>query len=308
MSSPDSSKLSRTLIWASLILAVVLVLGVLIGARVMMNRATDRPVPVGPVDAPLADSSECTALLESLPESVAGHPRREIVEPAPAGAAAYATNSNDRITIRCGVDLPFQYSELSQTQELEGVEWLRIDDPTPEANLSTWYSVDRTPVVAVTSATNQDPLGDVAGAVAGLAEEAHQPQSVPLVELEAAEDDAQQMCAPLMDNLPQELTDGRVLTTVEGHENMAAWITEGLEPIVIRCGVAPPPQYEAGKRLTQIDDIPWFEDAQLVNGSTASHMYALGRGTDIAVSVPQDAAAETLPELGRVITAHTPEQ
>lgn len=308
MSSSDSSKLSRTLIWTSLILAVILVVGVLIGARVMMNRAMDRPVPVGPVEAPLADSAECSSLLESMPETVAGHQRREIAEPAPEGVAAYATTSNERITVRCGVDLPFQYSELSITEDHGEVEWMRIDDPTPGIELSTWYTVNRTPVVAVTSEDGENPVTEVSEAIAALPEDNPEPQPVPLIHLEPAEEDAADVCAPLMDALPQELTGGRSLITVEGREDMAAWVTEGLEPIVIRCGVAPPPNYEAGEQLTQIDDIPWFEDAQLVNGSTASHMYALGRATDIALSVPQDAASETLPEIGRVITAHTPEQ
>ena len=54
--------------------------------------------------------------------------------------------------------------------------------------------------------------------------------------------------------------------------------------------------------------MPWFEDTELVSGSTASVWYALGRATDVAVSTPQAAAQEALVQLSDLIAEETPEQ
>ncbi|MDN6246069.1 MAG: DUF3515 domain-containing protein, partial [Corynebacterium casei] len=91
-------------------------------------------------------------------------------------------------------------------------------------------------------------------------------------------------------------------------ENTAAWSAPGFEPIVIRCGVAPPAGYEPGEQLQQINDIPWFQDTTLGEGTTAGTWYALGRATDIAVSAPQGVANTALVELGEIISANTAEQ
>lgn len=310
MSSSDTPQFSRTPVYVSLGLAILLIIGALVGARIISDRATNQPVGMSSLPAPLADSAECSQLVEDLPNKLVGHDRATIAEPVPPGTAAWQTTPTERITLRCGIDLPYQYNEYAQTEEVDGVEWIRVNDMTPESTMATWYTVNREPIVAVTADDialdgADNPVADISEEISALPVAEHEPQPGPLAALEpAADSSAPETCAPLLDALPETIADEWTLLGVEG--DTAAWVNYGSEPIVLRCGVAPPPNYVAGERLTQIDEIPWFEDEQLVNGSTASTWYALGRATDIALSIPQAASAAVLPELGGVIAEHTP--
>lgn len=281
---------------------MALVVGALVGARVVAQKAGDQPVAMSPTPAPLADSAECALLVSSLPGKLLGHDQARIAEPVPPGTAAWQTTSTDRVTLRCGVDLPFQYTDIAQTTEVDGVEWLQVNDMTPQSSLTTWYAIDRQPVVAVTTESG-NPVDELSSTVKTLPRHLHETYPTPLAELESA---ANSTCIDLIPALPETLA-GQ-WRKISAAQDTAVWVSEGNEPVVLRCAVAPPPNYAAGKRLTQIDDIPWFEDTQLVNGSTASSWYALGRAIDIAVSVPQSAAAEVLPALGNVIAETTEPQ
>ena len=88
----------------ALVLAVLLVVGVLAGAKIVYDRAAHQPVGMSIIEAP--DAATCGPLLDALPATLAGHPRAELADPAPEGAAAWASNSTDRITLRCGISLP----------------------------------------------------------------------------------------------------------------------------------------------------------------------------------------------------------
>lgn len=301
-SSAEHPQLNRTAIYLSLGLAILLILGALIGARIVSDRANNQPVALSPVPAPLAESTECSTLIDALPDELLGHDRAPIADPVPAGTAAWQSGPAERITLRCGVELPYQFTEVASTTEDAGVQWLRVDDMTPGSDLSTWYAVDREPVVAVTASLteSENPVAELGAPVSALPQKQHEHFPVPLSELDTA---AQKSCPALLDALPGTLAGDWSLKSADG--DTAVWVKEGSEPVVLRCGVAPPPNYVAGERLTQIDDIPWFEDTQLVNGSTASTWYALGRETDIAVSVPQAISGKVLPELGGTIAGAT---
>ena len=279
------------------------------GAKLFFENVARQPVAMSDLPAPLADSAECTNLVDSLPDEVAGHDRSEIAEPAPAGVAAWASNSLERVTLRCGVDLPLQYTAYAQPEEIEGVQWLRVTDVTPESTLATWYSVDRTPVVAVTAdepslGGADNPVVELGESVSTLAEADHEPNPAPLSQLAAGDTS---VCDDLMANLPDTIAgDHERIEVAEPYT--AAWTAPGREPIVMRCGVAPPENYEPGLQLTQVDEIPWFEDTTLANGTTTSTWFALGRATDIAVSVSQEDGSAAIVELGEAIAEHTPEQ
>ncbi|GAB2497388.1 hypothetical protein CATRI_05745 [Corynebacterium atrinae] len=309
IASSQFSRTGKTAIYLSLVLAVALVVGVLVGAKLVFSRAADQPVGMTELPAPLADSAECNAVLDALPEKVLSHDRAEIAEPAPAGVAAWASSSTERITFRCGIDLPMQYNEYSQVQDIDGVSWLQVSDVTPGSTLSTWYTINRSPVVAVTAdevslGSADNPVAELAGATSTLPVVASQPNPAPLSQL-ATGDGGE--CGSLMAALPDSLPDDYSRIDVP-EANTAAWAALGREPVVLRCGVAPPANYEAGARLTQVDDIPWFEDTTLANGTTSSTWFALGRSTDIAVSAPQEMGNAAVVTLGKLIAEHTSEQ
>jgi len=70
---------------------------------------------------------------------------------------------------------------------------------------------------------------------------------------------------------------------------------------VVRCGVGMPESYAAGAQLTQVDEVPWYEDTALGNGSTAGVWYALGYGSTVAVSLPLDVGDTVLPQISGII-------
>lgn len=309
--SPQPSRSGKTAVYLSLVLAVALVIGVVLGAKVVFDRAAKQPVVMSELPAPLADSRECADFIAGLPDELIGHDRAEIVEPVPAGVAAWTSSSVERVTLRCGVDLPFQYTDYALTENIDGVEWLRITDATPGSTLSSWYTVDREQVVAVTADEESlgradNPVADLAGNVAALPTAEHEPYPAPLSQLADAENIGGR-CEDLMAALPETIAEdyGRIDVT---EPRTAAWTAPGLEPVVLRCGVAPPENYRPGLQLNQVNDIVWFEDTTLANGTTSSTWFALGRDIDIAVSVPQATGNAAVVELGRVIAAETGEQ
>ena len=306
----------------ALCLSILLVFGVVVGARVLLGPAGQQQVAMSALPAAEADSPECVALVDSLPNKVFGHTRAQIMDPVPPGAAAWSTTELERVTLRCGVDMPFQYSTLSKTVDIDGTTWLPVSDMTPGSSLETWYSVNRFPVVAITadktSTNNADnPVEPLSDSVAQLEQREGAPFDAPLVGLAAAGDP--QVCTELFDVFPDQLEvggeDGTTYQRIESarmkaagySEDAFAWDAPGLEPIVVRCGVEPSENYAVGALLQQIDDIPWFEDTILASGTTSATWYALGRETDVAVSLPQ-AASSSLITISGVIEDTIPQE
>lgn len=298
-------QINRTAIAISLGLALLLVIGAVVGARFYFNQVALQPVAMTDLPAPQADSQACASLIDDLPSDLHGHPRAELAEPAPAGAAAWRSSSTERITLRCGVDIPAQYTDYAITEDIDGARWLRVDDITPQSTLATWYTVDRSPVVAVTADTEQlDGDAPVDGLDLAALEQHDQPRNpAPLTELEAADSSK---CSGLLDAAPESIAEGYTRTEPAG-DNTVAWHAKGRDPIVVRCGVAPSPNYGPGEQLAQVNGIPWFEDVKLANGTTASTWYALGRDSGIAASLPQAESNEAITNLTDLIAEHTAE-
>ncbi|NMB23073.1 MAG: DUF3515 domain-containing protein, partial [Corynebacterium sp.] len=203
--------------------------------------------------------------------------------------------------------------------EVDGVTWLPVADVTAGSSLQTWYSVDRFPVVAITaddmSTDNADtPVAPFTDAVGALEQRDGEPFPAPLSQLAAGSGN----CSALFDALPPtlevgsgedaityELIDDPAMAAASYGDDAVAWKSAGLEPIVVRCGVEPSENYEAGAVLQQINDIPWFEDTILATGTTSATWYALGRETDIAVSLPQYAGG-ALVQISEAIEEHVP--
>ena len=338
-------------IYVSLGLSLSLVAVVLVGARIIGGGAPT--VTLSDLPAERADSAECQQLIASLPDDVAGLPRAEIAEPAPAGVAAWSSGSSgasdnyrDQVSLRCGVDMPFQYSEYSAPQAIgdggasdsgtdAATEWIEVRDQTPGSSLSTWYTTNRFPTVAVTvdrpeetdsadgAATEQarQAIEELTGATEALALHEHTPHPAPLSELTSAGPDAVDMCHDLL----EAARDG--FTPAEGYElytstrsnaddnddntgrateaDTVAWTHPGYEPIVLRCGIADP-EVPRGERLQQINEVPWYEDTVLADGTTASTWYPLGREVAVAVSTPQASAQEALSRITGLVKQHTP--
>lgn len=298
---------NRTPMLIALGLAIALVIGVLVGAKVVYNNAANAPVALGPVDAPQASEESCTTLLSQLPTNLAGMSRAELADPQPEGAAAWSKDSSHTITLRCGVTLPLQYSTLSTTNTIDSVEWLKVADATPGSTLATWYTVNRNPVVAITQDTDlaAESLPQLDEAMGATTPTEPQPHQAPLAQLQE-QPQTTDTCRSLLAAAPETIGDYHKSEQLPDElHNAAAWRAEGLEPIVLRCGVAEPAGYQPGVQLQQVNDIPWFEDTTLGSGTTAATWYALGRDVTIAASFPQDAGNDAVVTFSDLISANT---
>ena len=307
-STAHDPQINRTTIYISLGLAVLLVLGVLVGARVYFQRVALQPVAMTELPAPEADSPECAAIIDDLPDTLAGLKRAELAQPAPDGAAAWQASSTDRITLRCGVDAPAQYTPYAATEDLGGARWLRVDDLTPGSTLATWYTVDRSPVLAVTADLQQlrDGQPPVMSLPTGtLTGPAPEQRTAPLSNLAEAGDTGR--CDDLLAAAPETIADGYTRVDAASPRTVA-WSAPGRDAIVLRCGVTEPENYGPGARLDQVNGIPWFEDVKLANGTTASTWYAMGRDVQVAASLPQAESNEAITNLTNLIAEHTAEQ
>ena len=291
---------NRTAIYVSLALALALIFGVIFGSKYVFENIERAPVAMSPVDSPEAASAECAALIDALPEKFMGHPRATVADPVPEGVAAWSTNSGEAVTLRCGVPMPYQYTPYAHTTDVDGTTWLKVRDLTPGSTLTTWYTADRSPVVAVTTFDDQEPTELDLDALTGDAPERF-PAALATLKTGPGE------CAAFLDAAPRELGDYTRLDQLpEGTaKNTLVWTADGREPIELRCGVEDAPGYQAGAQLQQVNDVPWFEDTTLAGGTTASTWFALGRDVNVALSVPQDVAADALVDMSDALTKTT---
>jgi len=282
----------------ALVLAILLVAGVIVGARMVADRAHQTPVAIAEVDSPAADSSECGEFT--------------IADPAPAGVAVWRKTALRQITVRCGVAAPAQLTDLSQLEEVAGVKWLQVVDTTPGSTLQTWYTTDRDKVVAVTadgealqSHSMPEVITTFSDALAALPAGSANRSPIPLSELPTAEGEDTSKCGGLLSTLPETIDAGGTQYSrakqPSGAPELAAWTAPGAEPIVVRCGVEFPTAYEAGARLSQVNDMPWFEDTTLGNGTTASVWYAVDAHPVVVLSAPQAAAQSALVQVSAAI-------
>ncbi|MCP2169927.1 Protein of unknown function (DUF3515) [Goodfellowiella coeruleoviolacea] len=172
---PAGPSLPRPLLAVIIGLPVLLAVGVAAMGLVLGNGssaeqdnpAATGPVALGPVPAPAAESAECTALLNGLPQQLVSNgvaqPRRELATPAPAGAMAWGTTQQGPVILRCGLDRPTELTPTSGLREVSGVRWLVVEG----ADAATWYVVDRPVYVALTvpNDAGTGPLQDVSEAV-----------------------------------------------------------------------------------------------------------------------------------------------
>lgn len=301
----DPSQINRATVAVLLGMAIAFTLAVLFGARYVFNRAADQPVAMAEVPAPDAGSAECADFVANLPKKVLGYQRAELAEPAPAGAAAWQHSSTQRVTLRCGVDMPLQYNAYSQTQDVGGATWVRVDD-TPGSSMATWFTTDRSPVIAVTADTRQlggheSPVEQIDAGRLPLQD--HQPAPAPLSQLAAGDAAA---CAGFRQRAPESIGEGYSLVDAAddpvNDSNTVAWTAPGREPVVARCGVAAPENYRPGAQLAQVNGLPWFEDTEAGNGVTADTWYALGLPAVVAASIPATGGNEVVTNLSDYVS------
>ncbi len=144
----------RALIIAAIVVAAGAIIGILGFAALRQAPPQQRPVAIVSVPAPKADSSECRALLDALPQQLGDYRRAAAADPAPAGAAAWQQpDGGEPVILRCGLDRPAEFVVGSPLQVVDPVQWFRVADE----ERSTWFAVDRPVYVALTLPPGSGP-------------------------------------------------------------------------------------------------------------------------------------------------------
>lgn len=116
-------------------------------------------------------------------------------------------------------------------------------------------------------------------------------------------------CAALLPALPADLGDYRAATLVEPVPPATrAWQRdeEAAEPIVLRCGLDRPLEFDRASALQIVNGVQWFE---LRDPAAASSTWlAVDRETYIALTVPDGSGPTPLQEVSDAITATLPER
>ncbi len=154
----------RSLLIAAIAVAVGAVIIVLVIAGVRQLPEQLQPVPIVSVPAPHAESPECRALMDALPEQLGDYRRAEAAEPAPVGAAAWQNQPDaEPVILRCGLDRPEEFVVGAPIQVVEPVQWFELTD----ADRSTWFAVDRPVYIALTlpGGSGPTPIQEISEAI-----------------------------------------------------------------------------------------------------------------------------------------------
>jgi hypothetical protein len=144
----------RSLIIAAVGVAVAAVIVVLTVAATRQAAPQAKPVAIAAAPAPQADSPQCAALLEALPEQLGDYRRATAVEPVPAGATAWqADPAADPVILRCGLERPIDFVVGTGLQVVDEVQWFEA----AADGSSTWFAVDRGIYVALTLPSGSGP-------------------------------------------------------------------------------------------------------------------------------------------------------
>ncbi len=135
-------------------------------ASVVLTGCADEPVTL---DSPVLDEADlatCNSFLDDLPRRLAGEEKRK-VNPAAALGRAWG---DPAIIVRCGVDVPPEFTETSPCEVANGVGWFvpesQVDDQDADLSLT---AVGYRPIVSVEVPHDYRPEGSAA-VLADLAE------------------------------------------------------------------------------------------------------------------------------------------
>ncbi|TXG90799.1 DUF3515 domain-containing protein [Rhodococcus rhodnii] len=137
------------------------------------------------------------------------------------------------------------------------------------------------------------------------------PEPVSLGPVPAPESGSPQ-CASLLDALPEAVGDFERASLVEpAPEATAAWrvVTfddEPNEPIVLRCGVDRPLEFDQASALQIVDDVQWFEVSGESIGLESSSWFAVDRGIYVGVTIPNGSGPTPLQVFSEVMADTLP--
>lgn len=114
-------------------------------------------------------------------------------------------------------------------------------------------------------------------------------------------------CTSLVDALPASLpSNGEQLRRLPiadpAPPATAAWAGDRGEPVVLRCGLGKPSEYQPTAQLRLVDKVNWLP----VEGDGATTWYAVDRTVYIALTIPDDAGTGVVQEMSETIATAVP--
>jgi len=155
----------RALLIAAVAVAAGAIIAILVFAALRQSPPEQDRVAIAAAPAPKADSAQCRALLDALPDQLGDYRRAPAADPAPAGAAGWlAAPDTEPVILRCGLDRPVAFVVGSPIQAVDAVQWFEVADE----GRSTWFVVDRAVYVALTlpAGSGPTPIQEISAAVA----------------------------------------------------------------------------------------------------------------------------------------------
>lgn len=163
----DEDRRHPAVIATAIALPVALLAGIVVAAVIVDRTPMLGPLALGPVPAPEAESDACADLLAALPEKLGDYARAELVDPIPAGTAAWQIAEAEPVVLRCGLDRPNEFDAAAALQVVDGVQWFEVSGEAEGIDASTWFAVDRPVYVALTvpNGSGPTPLQEVSAAL-----------------------------------------------------------------------------------------------------------------------------------------------
>lgn len=116
---------------------------------------------------------------------------------------------------------------------------------------------------------------------------------------------ASQQCAAVVGALPERVSDYERAALVEpAPVGAAAWQIKddaAREPVVLRCGLDRPLEFDQAAALQVVNGVDWFAVSGAEQGITATTWFAVDRGVYIAVTLPGDAGPTPLQNLSNTL-------
>lgn len=115
-------------------------------ATVLLAGCSPGRVPIDEPDLPTADRTTCEALVDDLPDTLAGEARRS-TDPDDALGAAWG---DPAYVLTCGVPEPSDYEPTAECNVIEGVGWYVGEEQLGDARIdATPIALTLTPYVEV---------------------------------------------------------------------------------------------------------------------------------------------------------------
>lgn len=116
-------------------------------------------------------------------------------------------------------------------------------------------------------------------------------------------------CQNLIDTLPDELGEFHRAELVEpAPEAAAAWQGTDTEPIVLRCGLDRPFEFNQASPLQMVDEVQWFEVSGVDQGLNASTWFVVDRAVYVGVTIPSGIGPTPIQDLSAAIQTSLPAQ